>query len=198
MQIDELPSNIWDDYWEQSEKTHRKLLMGICQKNNKLISELFNKKLNHVPININFKSFDNWTPIHFASLHGNNFALEILLESPEIYVNSLTNFKLSALHVATKNNKADSVSLLIKAGIDCNIQDEDGNTALHYAAELGHKEIVTILLAVEKINTNLRNNKGLTAKEMTTSNDIMKIFNSSDKSSSQSGFFTNLKSNRQI
>lgn len=42
---------------------------------------------------------------------------------PEIYVNSLTNFKLSALHVATKNNKIDSVSLLLKAGIDCNFQD---------------------------------------------------------------------------
>jgi ankyrin repeat protein len=91
--------------------------MSICQKNNKVFSELFNKKLNHVPININYKSFDNWTPIHFAALHGNNFALEHLLGMPEIYVNSLTNFKLSALHVATKNNKIDSVNLLIKANI---------------------------------------------------------------------------------
>ncbi len=99
--------------------------------------------------------------------------------------------------MATKNNKADSVSLLIKAGLDCNIQDEDGNTALHYASELGHKEIVTILLSVDKINLNIRNNKGLIAKEMTTSNDIIKIFNSLDKSN-QSGFFNNLKNNRQI
>jgi len=56
--------------------------MSICQKNNKLISELFNKKLNHVPININYKSYDNWTPIHYAALHGNNFALDILLGMP--------------------------------------------------------------------------------------------------------------------
>lgn len=175
--------------------------MGICQKNNKLVSELFNKKLNHVPLNINYKSFDNWTPIHFAALHGNNFALEMLLESPEIYVNSLTNFKLSALHVATKNNKADSVSLLLRAGVDCNIQDEDGNTALHYAAELGHKEIVTMLLNAEKVNPHIRNNKGAVAKEMTTSHDIIKIFNSNDKSKnseSQPGFFANLRSNRQV
>jgi ankyrin repeat protein len=49
-------------------------------------------------------------------------------------VNSLTNFKLSALHIAAKNNKIDAVNLLLKAGIECNYQDEDGNTALHYAA----------------------------------------------------------------
>lgn len=112
-----MPNNVWDDYWEQSDKVHKKLLMSICQKNNKLLSELFNKKLNHVPININYKSFDNWTPIHFAAMHGNIFALELLLNIPEIYINSLTNFKLSALHVAAKNNKIDAVVLLLKAGM---------------------------------------------------------------------------------
>ena len=83
---------------------------------------------------------------------------------PEVYINSLTNFKMSALHIATKNNKLDSVNLLLKSGIDCNFQDEDGNTALHYAAELGHKDIVNMLLNYEKINPNLRNNKGLLAR----------------------------------
>lgn len=53
---------------------------------------------------------------------------------PEIYINSLTNFKLSALHVAAKNNKIDAIRLLIKSGIELNSQDNDGNTALHYAA----------------------------------------------------------------
>lgn len=91
--------------------------MSICQKNNKILSELFNKKLNHVPINVNYKSFDNWTPIHFAALHGNVFALQLLLGMPEIYINALTNFKLSALHVAAKNNKIDTLRILIKAGI---------------------------------------------------------------------------------
>jgi ankyrin repeat protein len=56
--------------------------MSICQKNNKQLSELFNKKLNHVPININYKSYDNWTPLHYASQHGNEFALDLLLGMP--------------------------------------------------------------------------------------------------------------------
>jgi ankyrin repeat protein len=53
---------------------------------------------------------------------------------------------LSALHVAAKNNKLDAVRMLVKAGVDLNCQDEDGYTALHYAAELGHKDIVSLLL----------------------------------------------------
>lgn len=138
--------------------------MSICQKNNKTFNELFNKKLNHVPINVNYKSFDNWTPIHFAALHGNLFALQILIGIPQIFINSLTNFKLSALHVAAKNNKIDAVRMLIKAGIQLNYQDQDGNTALHYAAQLGHKDILTFLLAQPKININMKNNLGSTAK----------------------------------
>lgn len=38
MEIDEMPTNVWDDYWEQSEIVHKKLLMNICQKNNKRLS----------------------------------------------------------------------------------------------------------------------------------------------------------------
>lgn len=91
--------------------------MSICQKNNKQLSELFNKKLTHFPININYKSFDNWTPIHFASQHGNTFALDLLLSMPQLYINSLTNFKMSALHIATKNNKIDAIVMLLKNGI---------------------------------------------------------------------------------
>ena len=97
--------------------------MSICQKNNKLLSQLFNKKITHIPINVNYKSFDNWTPIHFAAQHGNIYALDLLLSVPQVYIDSLSNFRLSALHVAAKNNKIDSVNVLIKAGIDVNIQD---------------------------------------------------------------------------
>jgi ankyrin repeat protein len=80
--VDEKSDNVWDDYWNQSEKVHKKLLESICQKNNKVLSELFNKKLNHMPINVNYKSFDNWTPIHYAAQHGNTYAIELLLGIP--------------------------------------------------------------------------------------------------------------------
>lgn len=83
--------------------------MAICQKNSSLLEQLFNKRLNPIPINVNYKSFDNWTPLHFASMHGNIEAIEILLNSPEVFIDALTNFKWSALHVSVKNNKIDAV-----------------------------------------------------------------------------------------
>lgn len=118
---------------------------------------------------------------------------------PEIYINSLTNFKLSALHVAAKNNKIDAIRLLIKSGIELNNQDNDGNTALHYAAQLGHKDIVNLLLSQDKIKIHLRNKLGSTPKEMATSNDIQKLFaNTEGQNHQQEGFFAGLRNNRQI
>lgn len=118
---------------------------------------------------------------------------------PEIYINSLTNFKLSALHVAAKNNKIDAIRLLIKSGIELNSQDNDGNTALHYAAQLGHKDIVNLLLSQDKIKIHLRNKLGSIPKEMATSNDIQKLFaNAEGQNHQQEGFFASLRNNRQI
>jgi ankyrin repeat protein len=103
---------------------------------------------------------------------------------------------LSALHIAAKNNKIDAVRMLVKSGVELNCQDEDGCTALHYAAELGHKDIVSLLLNLQKIDVSLKNKLGWTAKEMATSSDIQKLF--ANNENNQLGFFASLRSNRQI
>lgn len=46
--------------------------------------------------------------------------------------------KRTALHEAVLSNKLDIVKLLIKNSADPNIQDTDGNTAIHYAAEVSN------------------------------------------------------------
>ena len=84
--------------------------------------------------------------MHFASLHGNCEAIELLISSPEIFINALTNFKWSALHVSAKNNKIETVELLLKAKINLNYQDEDGYTALHYAIECGYRDLAKLLI----------------------------------------------------
>ena len=59
---------------------------------------------------------------------------------------------------------------LLGAAIEGNYQDEDGNTALHYAVELGYKELVRVLLqeaSHSKISIELRNNQGLLAQDLT-------------------------------
>jgi ankyrin repeat protein len=48
---------------------------------------------------------------------------------------------------AVQSNKADKLNLLLQSGAVINHRDNRGFTALHRAAEMGHVEIVKILLA---------------------------------------------------
>lgn len=50
--------------------------------------------------------------------------------------------------LAVSHGRLDMVRLLVGAGADVNIQDEDGSTALMCAAEHGHLPIVGFLLAL--------------------------------------------------
>lgn len=53
----------------------------------------------------------------------------------------------TALMLATSHGNYEMVRMLLEAGADINIQDEDGSTALMCAAEHGRMDIVKILLA---------------------------------------------------
>jgi len=54
------------------------------------------------------------------------------------------------------------VKCLLSHGTDASIQNNDGWTALHYAAEKGHLEVVNLLLS-HKANTSEEDNSGSTA-----------------------------------
>lgn len=49
--------------------------------------------------------------------------------------------------LAVSHGRQDMVQMLLEAGADINIQDEDGSTALMCAAEHGHIEIVKHFLS---------------------------------------------------
>lgn len=53
----------------------------------------------------------------------------------------------TALMLAVSHGRLDMVKMLLEAGADVNIQDEDGSTALMCACEHGHTDIVKILLS---------------------------------------------------
>ena len=60
---------------------------------------------------------------------------------------------------ATKKGYIKLIKLLIKAGTNVSIQDDAGNTSLHWACSFGNKEIVEILIN-NNIDMNIHNKIG--------------------------------------
>lgn len=60
----------------------------------------------------------------------------------------MTKFKRNSLHIATLRGYLPVVKILYKFKIDYNAVDMDGNTALHFAAEGGYKDIIQYLLSI--------------------------------------------------
>lgn len=69
----------------------------------------------------------------------------------------------TALMLAVSHGRLDTVRLLLEAGADVNIQDEDGSTALMCAAEHGHLEIVKLLLSQADCDVAVVDHDGSTA-----------------------------------
>lgn len=63
---------------------------------------------------------------------------------------------------AVKKGETSVVKKLIEAGVDINKQDEDGYTALMWAAKIGYKMIVEHLMSIDNLIINKQNTDGYT------------------------------------
>ena len=57
--------------------------------------------------------------------------------------------------LAVSHGRLDLAELLLTAGADVNVQDEDGSTALMCASEHGHVELVKLLLSQPNCDANI-------------------------------------------
>ncbi|KAF3911905.1 hypothetical protein ABW21_db0205023 [Orbilia brochopaga] len=93
-------------------------------------------------------------PLHLAVIGQHPKTTKVLLDAEkwdgdveEIVEARKSVSKSSAvLCLATRNNSPKLVELLVKAGVDVNFADENGESALYIAAKLGHLECAKILL----------------------------------------------------
>ena len=63
---------------------------------------------------------------------------------------------------SARYGEADEVQQYLAAGVDVNIKDQGGNTALHMASANGHTDIVKLLLQA-KADLSCQNSSGNTA-----------------------------------
>lgn len=78
------------------------------------------------------------------------------------------------LHAA-ENGDLNSVTAALARGANRNAQDNNGQTALHWAVTMGNANIVRALIGEYRANPNLQNNLGLTALDIAINLDFMHI-----------------------
>ena len=81
----------------------------------------------------------------FATHYSNYKVVEFLIKSHYFDINSKDLAGDTALIVATKNDQAEILQLLIELGADKSLKDSNGMTAYDYAMERGSLEIADLL-----------------------------------------------------
>ncbi|XP_069030345.1 NF-kappa-B inhibitor epsilon [Embiotoca jacksoni] len=84
------------------------------------------------------------TILHLAIIHEDKFiAQELIQLFPKEVLDIQNNLYQSPLHLATYLNLTDVVKGLVGRGVSLDLQDQDGNTALHVACHHGQTECAT-------------------------------------------------------
>mmetsp|Transcript_63300 Transcript_63300/g.137718 ORF Transcript_63300/g.137718 Transcript_63300/m.137718 type:complete len:245 (+) Transcript_63300:25-759(+) len=87
---------------------------------------------------------ENWRPLHAAVFTESTDAVLYLLRM-RAEVNAPGPKGQSALHMAARDNSDELVRLLVKFGADCDIIDEDGQTAEAIATSRGSLRVLSAL-----------------------------------------------------
>jgi len=88
---------------------------------------------------------DGYSLLHVAAEHGWNEAISLLLKYSKL-VNHQAKDGKTPLHSVVKfGDYPDAIIILLAAGADPSVQDNDGLTAIDYAVENKHQEAISVL-----------------------------------------------------
>jgi ankyrin repeat protein len=138
-----------------------------AHKNIDVIIKFLNEKAD---VNIQDED-DGWTPLHYASINGDEKIVSILIKNGAKI--NIQDDGWTPLHNASINGDEKIVSILIKKGAKINIQD-DGWTPLHNASINGDEKMVSILIK-KGAKINIQNKNGLTPLHYASKNGHEKM-----------------------
>jgi ankyrin repeat protein len=101
-----------------------------------------------LPQELDARSPDGFTPLHYAAFFGGAESVRVLLEagaSPDADADNALHVR--PLHSAATRGDREAVRLLLEAGAQTDPRQEGGYTPLHSAAHNDNVELVQLLLA---------------------------------------------------
>lgn len=116
------------------------------------------------------------TPLHFAVRNGSVEAAQVLIANGA-EVDIQTDLNISAMMAAIRDEARglpEIVALLLEKGADPDLQDYNGNTALHYAARIPRPDIIPILID-NGAEVNVLNNRDLTPLDIAANEQIAEL-----------------------
>ena len=134
------------------------LLYAIVKSNgnSKIVNLLIRKGAN-----VNAIDEEGWSSFLYASAFGDTSILRSIVYKNRKLINTKTKNNVTPLHMAVVYDNIENIRYLVKnLKVDINAQDDDGWTALYYAAANNKKEAYNLLLRLGA-DKNIANNEGL-------------------------------------
>ncbi|MFL5310137.1 MAG: ankyrin repeat domain-containing protein [Myxococcales bacterium] len=99
------------------------------------------------PAYLTAESSFGWTPLHFAAYGGNVGVARLLLDrGAPIDRRANTKFRNTSLQVSLLTGQEEMAAFLVSRGADVRIEQEEGFTALHEAAQIGSEKLIALFL----------------------------------------------------
>ena len=125
---------------------------------------------------INAQSSHGLNMLHKAAQGNQPSSIVYFYKKYNFDIEATDNNKLNALHLSTISGMDNSVIFLLSLGVDPNIKDRKGNTALHYAVKHSHIRIIKKLLQKDA-DRNIKNNNNKTPVMLAKNKpEILEIF----------------------